>query len=254
MTEYDAADNVVFDATLSATSYRQYRFEWTGAPNDNPAVVSTATSGNLSITVSWNGDTRTSDWRVLTGPNPASLTASATVARDGFETTATVPQATYVAMEALDESGAVLGRSETIVGGAWFQEAAYPPVNGTYTTLVGDFGGTRNDDVVFYAPGSGPDYLHVSNGDGTRSSQVLPTINGTYTPLVGDFVGDDRDEILFTRGGQSVAYLWRFDRNSRDAAIAIDSRPLIVPSGFTIGTITQSNISTHTHKNRCISA
>lgn len=233
ITEYNASNQPVFDATVDGGSYRQYRFDWTGAPSERPAVTATPQSGRLSVAMSWNGDTRARQWRVLTGPTPGSLGVTATVPRNGFETKADVAPAAYLAVEALDGSGTVIGRSTTAAAGAFFQETAGPPVNGTYAPLVGDFAGSTNDDVVYYAPGAAPDYLHVSRGDGTFQDLPLPAINGTYEPIVGDFVGDDRDEILFRSPGKALAYLWRFDRNGRSGAVVVESAPLAVPTTVT---------------------
>ena len=67
--------------------------------------------------VSWNGDNRTATWRLLTGATPASLAAVASASRAGFETALHAPApAAYVAVQALDASGAVIGTSKTIAG------------------------------------------------------------------------------------------------------------------------------------------
>ncbi len=195
--------------------------------------MSDPSGGSLNVAMSWNGDTNTEQWRILTGSDPGSLSVADTVMRDGFETSAVVPSAMYVAVEALDGSANVLARSRTAGGGTLFQESVSAPVNGNYTPLVGDFAGSRNDDVVYYAPGAGLDYLHTSNGDGTFDSRVLPGVNGSYTPVIGDFVGDDRDEILWTAPGSGLAFMWRFDGNARGGAVSIDSAALSVPSTVT---------------------
>ena len=233
LTEYDPAGRPVFDARIAGPSYRQYRFAWTGRPSEPPAITATPQADGLSVAMSWNGDTRTTDWRVLTGPTARSLNVVATVPRNGFETTTRVAPAAYLSLEALDASGAVIGRSRTTPAGTWFDEVPGPSIGGTYVPLVGDFGGSTNADVVYYAPGSGADYLHVSRPDGTFDDDRLPAINGTYTPLVGDFVGDDRDEILFTSPGQTTAYLWRFDRRGRNQPAVVDSASLRVPATVT---------------------
>ena len=224
---------LVFESTLAGGTYRQYRFDWTGAPAAPPDVVTVGAGASMKVSVSWNGDTRTQQWRIRTGDSPASLSTATTVARNGFETTATVPKAAYVSVQALDGSARVIGQSTTAPAASWFQETAAPVVNGTYTPIVGDFAGSRNDDVIYYAPGSGKDYLHVADGDGGFTSVALPGINGTYTPLVGDFVGDDRDDVLFFRKGSSQAYLWRFDGNARSGALSVRSTSLSVPSVVT---------------------
>jgi hypothetical protein len=118
--EYSAAGQLLFDAHFhgSYESYRGYRFAWTGAPAGAPSVAAAAASGGrVTVYASWNGDTRTASWRVLGGGSPQSLAPVATAARAGFETAITTPAAApYVAVQALDASGAVLGTSGTTHG------------------------------------------------------------------------------------------------------------------------------------------
>jgi Arylsulfotransferase (ASST) len=147
VTEFSAAGDVVFDASFApADSYRAYRFEWTGLPEEHPDVVVTPASdppddgeaddgggddagdedggddaspadeeGELDVAVSWNGATEVASWRVLAGDDTDDLEPVATVRREGFETAIRIPSAEVVAVEALDDSGAVLDRSDTIV-------------------------------------------------------------------------------------------------------------------------------------------
>jgi hypothetical protein len=147
VTEFSAAGDVVFDASFApADSYRAYRFEWTGLPEEHPDVVVTPASdppddgeaddgggddagdedggddaspadeeGELDVAVSWNGATEVASWRVLAGDDTDDLEPVATVRREGFETAIRIPSAEVVAVEALDASGAVLDRSDTIV-------------------------------------------------------------------------------------------------------------------------------------------
>jgi hypothetical protein len=119
--EFTAAGGVLFDAHLhgSYQSYRGYRQAWTGAPRHTPAIVAQATGPGSPVTVyaSWNGDTRTASWQLLAGGAPNQLAPVATAPRSGFETAITAPgPERYVAAQALDAAGAVLGVSP-IVGG-----------------------------------------------------------------------------------------------------------------------------------------
>ena len=133
VTEFSAAGDVVFDATFApADSYRAYRFEWEGQPTDPPDVVVTplgdegddggggeAAGGGdgarqLEVAMSWNGATEVATWRVLAGDDADDLTPVAEVGKDGFETTTRIQRAPVVAVEALDATGQVLDRSETI--------------------------------------------------------------------------------------------------------------------------------------------
>jgi hypothetical protein len=118
--EYSASGQLLFDAHMhgSYESYRAYRFPWTGAPASAPAIAAApAPGGRATVYASWNGDTRTASWRLLAGPSAQTIVAVATAPRSGFETAMTTPGAApYVAVQALDVSGAVLGSSRTIPG------------------------------------------------------------------------------------------------------------------------------------------
>ena len=119
--EFNAAGGLLFDAHLhgSYQSYRGYRQAWTGAPGHAPAIAAQAAGAGGPVTVyaSWNGDTRTASWQLLAGPAPDQLAPVAAAPRSGFETAITAPgPEPYVAAQALDAAGAVLGVSPTIRG------------------------------------------------------------------------------------------------------------------------------------------
>lgn len=119
-TEYSPTGQVLFDAHLhgSNESYRAYRFQWTGNPTEAPAITaSMSTKGPVTLYASWNGATRVASWRVLAGPSPQQLAPLTTAARDGFETAIGTPgPEPYVAVQALDSAGNVIGTSHTIKG------------------------------------------------------------------------------------------------------------------------------------------
>jgi hypothetical protein len=119
--EFSAARGLLFDAHLhgSYQSYRAYRQAWTGAPGHPPAIAAQAAGPSSPVTVyaSWNGDTRTASWQLLAGSAPDQLAPVAAAPRSGFETAITAPgPEPYVATQALDAAGAVLGVSPTIRG------------------------------------------------------------------------------------------------------------------------------------------
>jgi hypothetical protein len=117
--EYTASGQLLYDAHMhgSYQSYRGFRFAWTGAPAEPPAVAAARTAGTTAVYASWNGDTRTATWQVLAGPTSAQLGPVASAPRSGFETTITTPAAeSYVAVQALGPAGEVLGTSRTIPG------------------------------------------------------------------------------------------------------------------------------------------
>jgi hypothetical protein len=120
--EYGANGQLLYDAHWhgSYESYRAYRFPWTATPSSPPAVaVASGTGAGAPVTVyaSWNGATEVASWRVLAGPSPTQLTAVASAPKSGFETTLATPgPEPYVAAQALNGAGTVLGTSVTIKG------------------------------------------------------------------------------------------------------------------------------------------
>jgi hypothetical protein len=119
--EFSSSGRLLFDAHMhgSYQSYRAYRFPWTGAPVAGPSLVAVPAAGGgpITLAVSWNGDNRTTQWRILEGPTPQQLVPVTTIPRAGFETTTAIAgPAPYVAAQALDGTGAVLGTSATIRG------------------------------------------------------------------------------------------------------------------------------------------
>ncbi|HEV2944883.1 MAG TPA: arylsulfotransferase family protein [Solirubrobacteraceae bacterium] len=123
--EFSATGALLLDGHMhgSYQSYRTYRFPWTATPAGPPAIAAGTPSagaggrGPVTVYASWNGATTVVSWRVLAGPSPQQLAPVTTAARAGFETAIPTPgPAPYVAVQALDASGAVLGTSPTIKG------------------------------------------------------------------------------------------------------------------------------------------
>ncbi len=112
-TEYDSSGHVLLDGTLgkNVQSFRTYLEPWSGQA---PGVPSVAVSGS-SVAASWNGATNVASWQVLGGASATTLAPVAKAARAGFQTTIPVPApSAYVAVQALDSSGAVLATSATV--------------------------------------------------------------------------------------------------------------------------------------------
>ena len=111
-TEFNAAGKQMFDArfTSNTSSYRAYRFPWTGQPTTPPSIAAGANNDTTTeVWASWNGATTVSSWRVLAGPSAGSLTTLQTVGRNGFETGISALDRRAV----LRRSGARLQRSGT---------------------------------------------------------------------------------------------------------------------------------------------
>ncbi len=120
-TEFDPSGHVLFDATLgkNVQNFRTYLSSWTGQPTSPPSLAVQSPPHHpvdtLTVSASWNGATQVASWQVLQGPSPTSLVPHRSVPRRGFETNmAVLAPAGYIAVQALDAGGAVIGRSPTI--------------------------------------------------------------------------------------------------------------------------------------------
>jgi hypothetical protein len=100
---------------LGETSYRAYRFHWSGQPSYPPALaVNAGSGGTLNVWASWNGATYVASWRVLRGTSSTGpWTTVTTKPRSSFETHISIPATggPYVEVQALDGHGHVLGTS-----------------------------------------------------------------------------------------------------------------------------------------------
>ncbi len=115
-TEYDRNGKVVLDGRFvgANSSYRAYRFGWTGTPLQPPAVAATKRGRRMLVYASWNGATNVWSWRVLGGSSASSLRPLASSRSHGFETGVETSTQRAVAVEALDRAGHALGRSPVI--------------------------------------------------------------------------------------------------------------------------------------------
>jgi hypothetical protein len=119
ITEYAPNGALLLDAHLpyDMTFYRAFRFPWTARPASPPAVLAALndTGEETIVHMSWNGATEVASWRVLAGARPAALTAQATIAADGFESSTILPKKyAYVAVQALDAAGHTIGASRAV--------------------------------------------------------------------------------------------------------------------------------------------
>jgi Arylsulfotransferase (ASST) len=119
--EFSPTGQLLFDAHMPSgeQSYRGYRFAWTAIGSGAPTIATGPGSSSASVAVyaSWNGATGVASWRVLAGASTAQLAGVASAPRAGFETAIPTPAtARYVAVQALDVTGAILGTSRTIKG------------------------------------------------------------------------------------------------------------------------------------------
>ncbi len=118
ISEYARDGSLVFDAhqPFDMSFYRAFRFPWSARPSTPPTVLASLndTEEETIVHASWNGATDVSSWRVLAGEQPGSVKAQAVIPISGFESSVTLPSKhSYVAVQALDAAGDVLGTSKT---------------------------------------------------------------------------------------------------------------------------------------------
>ncbi len=116
-TEFDPAGEVLLDGTLGrdVQDFRTYLSPWSGQPQSPPSLSAVASGGSITVAASWNGATAVSQWRVLAGASAGSLAPVALAPKTGFQTTITVASpGRFVAVQALNSVGAVIGTSPTV--------------------------------------------------------------------------------------------------------------------------------------------
>jgi hypothetical protein len=111
--QFNAQGKLVFDARFvdSNSTYRAYRFAWNGTPAAPPALAVSRHGRKMTVYASWNGATNVATWRVFGGSRANKMPAVATAPKRGFETVINARAWPYVAVQALDAKGHVLGRS-----------------------------------------------------------------------------------------------------------------------------------------------
>jgi hypothetical protein len=121
LSEVNAAGQVLFNAHLPPDweSYRTFVLPWSGRPATPPAaaVVPTPGGGGATVYASWNGATEVASWQVLAGSSAGALKPAGGASKTGFETAiavASLPAGSYVAVQALNAAGAVIGTSPTV--------------------------------------------------------------------------------------------------------------------------------------------
>lgn len=116
--EFSHDGGLLFNARfpINENSYRAYRFPWTGTPTTPPDMaIETGAGYEITVYASWNGATGVTRWDVLAGPELDELEPVDSAPRDGFETAITVrTPRPFVAVQALDASGQILGISEVV--------------------------------------------------------------------------------------------------------------------------------------------
>ena len=117
--EFGSDGELLLDASFppEVESYRAFRFPWRGHPSDDPAVaVEQGPGDEVKVYASWNGATEVASWQVVAGSSPDRLKpVGSSSPKESFESVIVVHTAEpYVAVQAKDRSGRVLGASKTV--------------------------------------------------------------------------------------------------------------------------------------------
>ncbi|KID79242.1 uncharacterized protein G6M90_00g021690 [Metarhizium brunneum] len=118
VTEFTSDGTPIFHAYMDSgplgdgvQNYRAFRYNWTGLPSEDPAIVALESNHGTAVYVSWNGDTETAVWRFYAETDEfGSRRFLGEVERRSFETKLLVPnqKLTSVSAEAIDASGKLL--------------------------------------------------------------------------------------------------------------------------------------------------
>ncbi|KAI1374352.1 ASST-domain-containing protein [Hypoxylon crocopeplum] len=86
---------------LGVENYRAFRYNWTGLPNEEPAIVALKGEEGTTAYVSWNGDTETRKWRFYALTDDyGSKEFLGEVDRTSFETSFRIPNEKVIAISA----------------------------------------------------------------------------------------------------------------------------------------------------------
>jgi hypothetical protein len=121
-TQFNRSGQMVYDAHMPRyiNSYRAYSFKWVGTPATRPAIsVEPRGARRVTVYASWNGATKVARWAVLGGASPAQMRRVITRSATGFETPVHVASEPFVQVLALNQTGAVIGRSARIEVPGW---------------------------------------------------------------------------------------------------------------------------------------
>jgi len=116
ISEYAPDGRLLFAASFASAwnqSYRAFKGQWRGIPNNPPGITASVRNGRLTVYAAWNGATEMRAWRVLGGDSPESLAPLGEGPWQDFETRFSFPAAPkLVRVQALDGAGNVLRESK----------------------------------------------------------------------------------------------------------------------------------------------
>ncbi|UNI23270.1 hypothetical protein JDV02_009101 [Purpureocillium takamizusanense] len=118
VTEFTKEGTPIFHAYMDSgvlgagvQNYRAFRYNWTGLPNEDPAIVALQNDGGTTAYVSWNGDTETAAWRFYAATDEfGSREFLGEVPRSSFETSLRIPKRKLIGVvaDSVDAAGRTL--------------------------------------------------------------------------------------------------------------------------------------------------
>lgn len=134
MTEFKSDGTPIFHTYMDTglmgdkvENYRGFRYNWTGIPNEAPAIIALEDGDKTGVYVSWNGDTRTKLWRFFEIKDGRKSFIGESQ-RKSFETELTVHRGgvSNIQAEAFDAEGELLVKTSTIEPEALIHEFRGP--------------------------------------------------------------------------------------------------------------------------------
>jgi hypothetical protein len=96
-------------------TYRAYCFPWHGDPSTQPAAAAHRDGRDTDVQAFWNGATNVARWRILIGPDRASLHPLESVPWSGLDTKVRLPDHPHwLAVAAQDAAGRTVGESAAV--------------------------------------------------------------------------------------------------------------------------------------------
>lgn len=116
-TEFSEDGKVLLEGKITKgdPTYRAFLTDFTGRPDQQPAVAARPRGGGATVYASWNGSTEVTRWTVFAGKSPTAMAKAGSVPKADFETAISVgSRGPYFAVMAHNASGAIIGRSNPV--------------------------------------------------------------------------------------------------------------------------------------------
>lgn len=205
--EYTPGGHEVLDGHLrfGSSSYRTYRFPWTGQPLTHPSLAAVPlTDGTVRLYASWNGATQVASWEVLGGSERHDLFPLSAHSTTGFQTTMRArDELPFFAVEALNSGGKILHES-------FVQPVAPHVAIFTRRAFVSTSTGQTQVPVGCFAPGACRLTVTLRAGRtviGSQRATVAPWSSALVSPTLSQaavrrLVGAPRQEMTVRVGAR----------------------------------------------------